>query len=68
MTITDKLEGLLPENGPVTDDERVIAEAVAWMNDEPRRCAEVNGPVAMIVAGLALATGCIASAIFVVLV
>lgn len=28
MTITDKLEGLLPEAGPVTKTDHIIAEAV----------------------------------------
>ena len=28
VSITDKLEGLLPADGPVTKDERVIADAV----------------------------------------
>lgn len=29
MSITERLEGLLPETGPTTYDDRIIAEAVA---------------------------------------
>lgn len=33
MTITDKLEGLLPADGQYTKDQRVIAEAVRAMRE-----------------------------------
>lgn len=33
MTITDKLEAILPANGPVTKDERIIEQAVASLSE-----------------------------------
>jgi len=82
MTITDKLEGLLPADGNLTTkDERVIAEAVAslseydWMMADMRQSrrfwrnrATSNARLFVPVAALAFAAGCIASAIYVVLV
>lgn len=41
MTITDKLEGLLPANGPETKDDHIIAEAVAELREACRERDEL---------------------------
>lgn len=77
MTITDKLEGLLPADGkPMTKNDRVIAEAVAglreydWMMADMRQSrrfwrdkATDNARLVYLAATLAFIAGLIAGAV-----